>query len=409
MKKTLVSVMFAALLIAPQANAEAEVEESFSSDCELVMTQPSEFVYHLDIVNKNTNEQDELCRVVTYRVENYEESTAEIAEMTEYSLDISISAGDNFTVYVEKDGGAISKYFDIPGETDPTNCTNSVIDNGEKYSIELLGEDGKRDAECRFSKYDYEILSGDAQLVGMNEYTLFFDSTIGGIVKVTVESPTEYWATFNIGNNNETNEESATHATNKVPPAGYEDEVLTSIIEYENPFPDTNIEELEGMAAAELYRRAILGGYPDGEFKGSREVNRAETSKFLLYARYGKVEEQNNNGRFADVLDNQWYTKFIVEAANKEIINGYDDGLFRPEKTVNTAEFTKMLSLTFDLEENLSSNYEDVTENDWFSKYAGIATKYELFPGREMKLLPSQTLSREDVAIAIYQYLSNRE
>jgi len=68
----------------------------------------------------------------------------------------------------------------------------------------------------------------------------------------------------------------------ELPPAGYEDEVITRIDQFVNPFPDTDMLTLEGQAAAELYRRAIIGGYPDGEFKGFRLVNRAEAAKFLL-------------------------------------------------------------------------------------------------------------------------------
>lgn len=207
----------------------------------------------------------------------------------------------------------------------------------------------------------------------------------------------------------ETGEESTTSSSVLMPPAGYEDVVITNPGSYENPFSDTDIETLEGQAASELYRRGIIGGYPDGEFKGNKEVNRAEAAKFLLYTRYETVEDETNNGQFSDVLDGQWYTKFVVTAANMGIINGYSDNTFKPANTVNTAEFLKMLTLTFDLEQNLPYSYTDVSETDWFTIYAGIAEKYNLFPNRsENTLLPAENLTREEVAIAIYQYLTNR-
>ena len=193
---------------------------------------------------------------------------------------------------------------------------------------------------------------------------------------------------------------------NNLPPAGYEDEVFT--VFSKNPFSDTDINLLSGKAAAELYRRAVIGGYPDGEFKGQKSVNRAEAAKFLLLSRFGEVSEAANSGQFKDVLDGQWYTKYVVTAANKGIINGYEDGTFKPGDTVNTAEFLKMLSLTFDLGENLPYEFEDVADGQWFAAYAGVASKYKLFPERGSKLLPEQELTREEVAIAIYQFLSNR-
>ncbi len=191
------------------------------------------------------------------------------------------------------------------------------------------------------------------------------------------------------------------------PPAGYEDDVRTYYID--NPFPDTDITSLEGIAAAELYRRAVIGGYPDGEFKGYKTVNRAEAAKFLLLARFGFVGNLENNGQFPDVIDGEWYTRFVVKAAMIGIINGYDDGYFRPADPVNTAEFLKMLTLTFDLELNLDHAFTDFSSNVWFDQYAGIVPEYDLLPKRSSTILgPERLLTRDEIAVAIYHYLLNR-
>lgn len=137
-------------------------------------------------------------------------------------------------------------------------------------------------------------------------------------------------------------------------------------------------------------------------------MNRAEAAKFLLLARFQSVGDVPNSGQFGDVLDSQWYTKFVVTAAQKGIINGYPDGFFRPANQVNTAEFLKMLSLTFGLQLNMSFKYRDVPSDSWFAQYAGIAQQYDLFPNRTSHLNPEKPLTRSEVAVAIYQYLSNR-
>lgn len=201
---------------------------------------------------------------------------------------------------------------------------------------------------------------------------------------------------------------SAVSVPRTAPPAGYEDEVLMDIGVYQNPFPDTDMASLQGRAAAELYRRAVIGGFPDGEFKGDRPVNRAEAAKFLLLSRYGSVDDAANSGRFSDVLDGQWYVRFVVTAATKGIIDGYQDGSFRPAATVNTVEFLKMLSLTFNLQKDLPYPYGDVDVEDWFAPYVGVAQTYRLFPDRTDLLQPDRLLTRKDVAIAIYQFLQNR-
>jgi hypothetical protein len=192
------------------------------------------------------------------------------------------------------------------------------------------------------------------------------------------------------------------------PAAGYEDEVVVNMSNFKNPFTDTDVSSLEGKAAAELYRRAVIGGYPDGGFKGNKDVNRAEAAKFLLLARYGAVATVSNNGKFSDVKEGQWYVPFVVTAAGKGIIAGYTDGTFRPQSTVKTSEFLKMLTLTFGLSENQPYTYTDVSASDWFARFAGTAVKYKLFPDRTTKLNPNSLMSRKEVAIAIYQFLANR-
>jgi len=96
-------------------------------------------------------------------------------------------------------------------------------------------------------------------------------------------------------------------------------------------------------------------------------------------------------------------------AAENEIVNGYSDGNFRPANTVNTAEFLKILSKTFDLPSNLKYSFADVATDDWFAQFAGTVQKYDLFPDRGNRFLePARELTRNEVVVAIYQFLKNR-
>ncbi len=195
-----------------------------------------------------------------------------------------------------------------------------------------------------------------------------------------------------------------------IPSASFEDSVLEDVSLYQNPFPDTDLDTLEGKAAMELYRRDVIGGFPDGEFKGLQKVNRAQAAKFLLLARYGEVEDTiEGSGLFSDVIITEWYAKYVLTAAKKGIINGYGDGTFKPGNMVNTAEFLKMMTLTFGLPVNLEHSFRDVNVGDWFSMYAGTASEYDLFPERTELLRPEAMLARDEVAVAVYQYLKNRE
>lgn len=195
-----------------------------------------------------------------------------------------------------------------------------------------------------------------------------------------------------------------------VPPAGYEEEVLDDYEDYGNPFPDTDIESREGKAAAELYRRGVLGGFPDGEFKGDKPVNRAEAAKFLLLA-CARDTKAENEISFRDVVNGQWYAPYVRAAAALGIIKGYSDNTFRPGKNVNRAEFAKMIAMACKLPENLDySLFTDITDEDWFAPFAGVVQKYSLYPDSAVDNLfkAGNPMTRAEVATAIYQYLTNR-
>ncbi len=174
---------------------------------------------------------------------------------------------------------------------------------------------------------------------------------------------------------------------------------------YSSPFPDLGLSTLVGKAATELWRRDIISGYPDGEFKASNEVNRAEAAKFLVNSKHGGPLSNISVKNFSDVAAFSWFAAYVMTAYSENVIQGYADGTFRPGNQINTAEFMKMITLTFNLPLNIPHNYKDVSSDAWFSAYAGAAQVYNLFPLRASDYLEAgKLMSREEVAIAIYQY-----
>ncbi|MDP4011783.1 MAG: S-layer homology domain-containing protein [Candidatus Roizmanbacteria bacterium] len=193
----------------------------------------------------------------------------------------------------------------------------------------------------------------------------------------------------------------------KTPKAGFEDEVVTFGEQTGNPFSDTNIYTLSGRSAADLYFRGVIGGYTDGTFRGDQPVNRAEAAKFLLLGMYGKVPANSGNNPFSDVIVGEWYAPFVLGAYDLGILSGYIDGTLHPENTVNTAEFLKMLTLTFDVPTGMEHSFIDVDSGAWYAQYAGVAEQYNLFPNRGKYLMPSSLLTRDEVAVAIFNLINS--
>lgn len=183
----------------------------------------------------------------------------------------------------------------------------------------------------------------------------------------------------------------------------YEDEVVTD--DYESVFSDTS-NDIYGVAALKLYLNNIIGGYPDGEFKGLNPVNRAEMAKFLVRAATLSYDENNGTTPFEDVKQDEWYACYVRGVYQAGIINGYPDGTFKPANTIIRAEFLKMLAETFDINETKTNPFADVNENDWFYRYAWLASEFNLFNENPAKQLnPAKEMTRYDVALAIYRFM----
>lgn len=171
---------------------------------------------------------------------------------------------------------------------------------------------------------------------------------------------------------------------------------------------DVNQSSYEGQAAFYLQKRGVISGFPDGTFRGDNPVNRVEAAKMLLLAGNYTLSRLDNTDSWPDIQPGAWYEQFALNAVAKDIIAGYPDGTFGPSRTVIRAEFLKMLANTFKMETDLPYHYTDVPPNAWYSTYAGMAEKYNLFLYDESALLPSAPMSREEVAWAIYQMFMQR-
>ncbi len=186
----------------------------------------------------------------------------------------------------------------------------------------------------------------------------------------------------------------------------------SSSAEFILPIVDVDWRSEEGTAVFYFLQRGIIMGYPDpggdpwkATFRGSEPISRAEAAKILLAAGRIPLTETQNNNRFLDVAEGEWYTSSVLTAAKRGIVTGYPPRhiLFVPRSPVTTAEFLKMLTLTFNLRERQRHGFRDVPSEAWFAPFAGAAWQYTLFPERGEFLQPDRPLARRDVIIALHR------
>lgn len=101
-----------------------------------------------------------------------------------------------------------------------------------------------------------------------------------------------------------------------------------------------------------------------------------------------------------------WAVPAIDYMLSKNVVNGYyEDGTFRPDRTVTRAEFIKMLNVTFGLTAKKAYTYTDVKSTDWFAPYVEQATAQGYLLSYGTMLNPNGALSRQEAAALLVRYL----
>lgn len=77
-----------------------------------------------------------------------------------------------------------------------------------------------------------------------------------------------------------------------------------------------------------------------------------------------------NAATFSDVPDNHWAKSYIEQMQGSNIINGYEDGTFKPEKEVKVGEFIKMATLCI---WKIDPNERVPFGKHWVTPYANMA------------------------------------
>ncbi len=169
-----------------------------------------------------------------------------------------------------------------------------------------------------------------------------------------------------------------------------------------NRFSDAPFAINEAAGIRVLTNLGAINGNPDGTFAPDRSVNRAEFLK-IVFRSNAKVAATDSDADacFPDVKVTDWFSSYVCLAKKRGTVGGYPDGLFRPANPVNYAEALKILDGLYDLP--LSA----IPDNPWYARFVNAAAGKKL-------LLPSAPpydapLTRGQVAELVATFVSFQE
>jgi len=147
-----------------------------------------------------------------------------------------------------------------------------------------------------------------------------------------------------------------------------------------------------------LYDLKIVNGFEDGSFRPDSTLTRAEIA--VMLTRILPEGEEKNVAQFSDVLPTHWYYSAVTKAASAGIVMGAD-GKFSPDDSITREQLSVMIFRAIGAENtNASLSFADGGE---ISDYAKEAVAYlcaqSIISGYEDKTFkPKNTATRAEAA-----------
>ena len=151
---------------------------------------------------------------------------------------------------------------------------------------------------------------------------------------------------------------------------------------------------------------SYIKGYGNNVFGPNRTITRAEVA--MIFARLSINQSTGGAPQFKDVKAGDWYKTAVDIMAKQGIVNGYEDGTFRPNQPITRREFAAIAARYAG---NLDTwkTFRDVPPTDWAYKLinrvagAGWINGYE-----DGTFRPNNNITRAEV-VAIVNRMLNRK
>lgn len=157
----------------------------------------------------------------------------------------------------------------------------------------------------------------------------------------------------------------------------------------------------EAAGISVLTYLGAVQGNPDGTFAPKRTLNRAEFLKIVLQSNKRiAISSSDAANCFPDVRAVDWFSRYVCLALRRGIVHGYPDGRFHPEREVNYAEALKILG-------EMYGAIAETPPGEWYVPYreGALAAGVGLPAVHDMAYL----LTRGDMARLAAAYISFME
>ncbi|BAU26313.1 putative repeat protein (TIGR02543 family) [Aneurinibacillus soli] len=188
-----------------------------------------------------------------------------------------------------------------------------------------------------------------------------------------------------------------------------------ALISHQTAFADVQGHWAQG-AVNNMASRMVIRGVDENHFNPDAAITRAEFAAILVRAL--GLADNGKNATFADVHSNDWYVGAVAKAQKYGILSGYEDGTFRPTKTITRQEAMAMIARAMkltgldnsisntDADAVLSQYHDHDTIGNWAKQAVAATVKNHLVQGSDKgQLLPQSNITRAETTVIVEHLL----
>jgi hypothetical protein len=154
-----------------------------------------------------------------------------------------------------------------------------------------------------------------------------------------------------------------------------------------------------------LTAQNIIAGYPDGTFQPDKTITRAEFVKAIVMTFKLEIKE----GKVFSDTSNHWAKDYIATANAFGIANGYSNDLFGPDNWISREQMAVMLVKAAELE-NIATGkvfFDDSKISAWAKNAVSIASGNNIIVGYpDNTFKPQGSATRAEAAIVLYRVIN---
>mgnify|MGYP000621084781 CR=1 FL=1 len=133
---------------------------------------------------------------------------------------------------------------------------------------------------------------------------------------------------------------------------------------------------------------AYIVGYEDGSVQPEGDITRAEVATifFRLLTDESRNEYWSQTNPYSDVSADDWFNNAVSTLTNAGVLDGYEDGTFKPNGNITRAEFATITARFFEATYDGENLFPDI-EGHWAQDYINEAANAGIVNG--MRTAPS--------------------